>query len=429
MPYKLIVGFWLVFGVTEGFAQPTWNQNIAPIIFTHCTPCHHAGGSAPFALDNYRQVAKRSKFVAEVVHAGYMPPWKADVAYRHFAGERVLTPVEKQALADWVALGAPKGSGPEPKSPVYKGGTQLASLPSLVLQMEPFTIPGGNQQTYICTAIPYELPQDTFVQAVEYLPGNVELTHHVSYQFLAVHPLVNLDSVGGSFVYGEQDFLNDAHDYGHFGLIGPDGSLPREVFHMGWLPGASPTVFEEGSGFFLPKRGVLLIRNLHYAPTPIPATDQAKVLLHFAQAPVTKPVLFAAFKPMLKDSSQLVIPANERVKYEIKINVPQDLWVTHINPHMHQLGQSFKVWALPPNGDTIPLVHIPRWDFNWQDFYRFQVPVHLPKGSFVYAEAWFDNTANNPSNPFSPPKPVWFERGMDDEDEMMRLVFLFTNRP
>lgn len=410
-------------------AQPTWNEQVAPLVFEHCAPCHHAGGNAPFALDSYRQVAKRSQFVAEVVQSGYMPPWKANPAYRHFAGERVLSHEERKAVADWAAHGAPKGRGEEPKPPFFPVGAQLSATPDLVLEMEPFAIPGGNQQTYICTAIPYELPKDTFVQAIEYLPGNAQLTHHVSYQFLAVHPAVDLKTVRGAFVYGEEDFLNDQHDYGYFGLLGPDGSLPREVFHMGWLPGASPTVFEEGSGFFLPKRGVLLIRNLHYAPTPIPATDQAKVRLHFAKSPVRKPVLFAAFKPVLKDSSQLVIPANQRIKHEIKIKVPQDLWVTHINPHMHQLGLSFRVWALPPGGDTIPLVEVPSWDFNWQDFYRFPQAVHLPKGTFVYAEAWFDNTSNNPFNPFSPPQPVWFERGMDDEDEMMRLVFLFTAIP
>lgn len=41
------------------------------------------------------------------------------------------------------------------------------------------------------------------------------------------------------------------------------------------------------------------------------------------------------------------------------------------------------------------------------------------------AEALFDNTAANDQNPYSPPRNVYFERGMDDKDEMMRLVMLY----
>lgn len=424
---KKLLAVLICLGSTGINAQPVWNKEIAPLVFKYCTPCHHRGGSAPFALETYREVSKRAEFVAYVTDLGYMPPWKANPAYRHFANERILSAEEKLLLADWAAAGAPLGEGSSPDPPVFPEGAQLKNPPDLVLRMEkPFPVPGGNQQTYICTAIPYSLPADTFVSALEYLPGNRRLTHHVSFQFLEVHPEVDLEKVGGWFVYGEEDFINDRHDYGFFGLIGPDGEMPREVFHGGWLPGTSPQEFAPGSGFRLPRRGVLLIRNLHYAPTPVPAEDQATVNLFFARQPVTRPVMFAAFKPRLRGPEQAVIPADSVVKYEIKVKVHDSLWLTHVNPHMHLLGRSFRVWALPPEGDTIRLVDVPEWDFNWQEFYRFEEEVLLPAGSYLHAEAWFDNTSSNYSNPNNPPRDVHFERGMDDEDEMMRLVFLFV---
>jgi hypothetical protein len=84
-------------------------------------------------------------------------------------------------------------------------------------------------------------------------------------------------------------------------------------------------------------------------------------------------------------------------------------------------------WALTPSGDTIPLVKIPQWDFNWQEFYRFERLLHIPSGSVIHAEAVYDNTAANLANPNQPPKPMLIETGsMDDTTEMMRLVFLYV---
>ncbi len=99
----------------------------------------------------------------------------------------------------------------------------------------------------------------------------------------------------------------------------------------------------------------------------------------------------------------------------------------HINPHMHQLGKSFLAYAITPIGDTINLVKIPNWDFNWQEFYRYKKMLFIPSGSIIHAEAVYDNTSNNLSNPNNPPQPVLIETGsMDDTTEMMRLVFLYV---
>ena len=41
----------------------TFNKDIAPIIFTHCSGCHRTGESAPFQLLGYEDVRKRAKQV------------------------------------------------------------------------------------------------------------------------------------------------------------------------------------------------------------------------------------------------------------------------------------------------------------------------------------------------------------------------------
>src|SRR5216684_123219 len=59
----------------EGRQKLTFNKDIAPIVFQHCTACHRPGQSAPFSLLSYAEVKKRAKQVAEVVGRHYMPPW------------------------------------------------------------------------------------------------------------------------------------------------------------------------------------------------------------------------------------------------------------------------------------------------------------------------------------------------------------------
>ena len=73
------------------------------------------------------------------------------------------------------------------------------------------------------------------------------------------------------------------------------------------------------------------------------------------------------------------------------------------------------MWAELPNGKKKDMVLISDWDFNWQDTYRYKKPFVLPKGTVVKAEWSWDNTADNPRNPNSPPKLIKWGEGSTDE--------------
>jgi hypothetical protein len=94
------------------------------------------------------------------------------------------------------------------------------------------------------------------------------------------------------------------------------------------------------------------------------------------------------------------------------------------------LGKSIKGYAIKPNGDTVKLISIPKWDFRWQYFYTFKNPVHLPAGTWIISEAEFDNTLANPNNPNRPPKRVGerLEYGgasMRAGDEMFQFILTY----
>ena len=88
---------------------------------------------------------------------------------------------------------------------------------------------------------------------------------------------------------------------------------------------------------------------------------------------------------------------------------------------MHLIGVAIKTFAVTPNGDTLQLVDIPEWDFDWQYTYNLKKPVIIPEGSIIYGEGIYDNTSNNSLNPSDPPVDV--SQGEATTDEMFLIFF------
>ena len=89
---------------------------------------------------------------------------------------------------------------------------------------------------------------------------------------------------------------------------------------------------------------------------------------------------------------------------------------------MHLIGKSWLIYA-ENNGDTIPIISIPDWDFNWQNFYQPEYMLKIPAGYTIHAYATYDNTSSNPLNPNSPPQDMfWCDY---TTCEMFFLPFLF----
>jgi hypothetical protein len=86
----------------------------------------------------------------------------------------------------------------------------------------------------------------------------------------------------------------------------------------------------------------------------------------------------------------------------------------------------FEAFAATPDGRTIPLVKIPKWDFRWPYFYTFPNMMKIPKGPTIAAIGVYDNTADNLNNPFSPPREVIGTNGsMRVTDEMFQFIMRY----
>jgi hypothetical protein len=400
--------------------QTTWHQHIAPIIHTNCTPCHKKGDAAPFSLITYDDVAGRAAFIKKVTQSRYMPPWKADPHYGAFANERKLTEEEIAMIAAWADNKMPKGkSAGNRESVSITEGTHYHRPPDTVLMMnKPFHIKGDNMERFIVYKIPFELPQEMNVEAIEFVTSNRKVIHHANYE---------IDAVPDLDIWNTDDYINLTEDVREkYTQYVP--YRKHMIYYGGWIPGAICESYPAHIGWKMPKRGVILL-TVHYAPLGKEEENISGIQLFFTQAPVEREIRAVSFGSGGVGEKDIdpffYIPANAEKTFRLKVTVPEDQSIMYVWPHMHYVGKVFKAYGVTPVGDTVKLVSVSDWDFNWQEVYWFRQLVKLPQGTVINIEGTYDNTATNPANPSSPPQLIYSSGDMKSTDEMLTLVMLY----
>ena len=391
-----------------GQSVPTWSENIACILYTRCTSCHNPAGIAPFSLVDYADASGAAAGIQDAVSGNRMPPWPPDAGYRSFAHERNLSSVEKQLILDWVSNGTPLGNlANAPAPPVYLNA-EVIQNPDLTATIPTFTIPPISQDLYRCFVVPANTSIDQYMTAIEVVPGNRQVVHHV---------LVYQDTAATTI---QLDTLDPLPGYTSFGGV---GSNTAKLIGA-WVPGAEPNFLPTGMGVPIPA-GTNIILQIHYPVGSSFQQDSTKVKFLLTPNPSTRIVTVA---PILNHSVSLTngplfIPADSVKTFYGQQATPINVTLLAIAPHMHLIGTSIKAYAVTLALDTIPLINIPSWDFHWQGAYHFRKPVAIPAFSSFRSEAVYDNTSNNLFNPNIPPQDV--SVGESTTDEMMLIYFYF----
>jgi mono/diheme cytochrome c family protein len=408
---KTIIGIAGLFATaTVSAQQPVWSPDIANIVYTHCSSCHHAGGIAPFALTSYSEVTEHAWAMAEQVAQRHMPPWPADPAYRHFKDENVLTQAEIDALAAWVVQGQPFGNPDlEPVAPEFPETGSMLDTIDHVVAIEPYTLQ-YNTDEYRWFAIPTDFPDTVYVNAIEVFPGLDSIVHHADISF---------DVTGGSADLDDQDPLP--------GFNSNTGSPVYSYYMNAWQPGGNIARYPSGWGIAVPP-GADFVLEIHYGPGGIGLTDSTRMNLRFVTntadvRPVHVGWTLYDTAPCLVDGP-LVIPANTMRTFHQEREMTQTRSYISICPHMHHLGKSYKVW-FEDDGEVTGLIDIPHWTFHWQKYYTFQQVQVIPAGATIKSEGVYDNTPFNEDNPSDP--PVTVQRGATTMDEMFLTYFIWTD--
>ena len=157
----------------------TFARHVAPIVFEHCAPCHRPGGSGPFTLLSYDDVALRSRQIAEVTAGRFMPPWLPEPGHGEFVGERRLTESQIATLAAWAESGAAEGDAADlPALQAAADGWALGEPDLTVTLPAPYTLPPDGPDVFRNLVMPLPVNETRWVKTVELRPGNPQFVHH-----------------------------------------------------------------------------------------------------------------------------------------------------------------------------------------------------------------------------------------------------------
>jgi hypothetical protein len=393
---KLLPFVFILFLTGKATAQLTY-KDVAPIFFKNCTGCHNPyGHGMPFLT--YTQTSNYAAAIENALVDSKMPPWPPDPTYTRFIHERIISKTDKNKILNWISGGMLPGDTTKiPPPPVYTK-YQINAPPDLELSIPTFTSNASTDDSYVCFSLPSGLTQDRIIRAFEIVAGNPSIVHHV---------IANVDTTGTTTSDLSGHCYNITGDFS-IGCFAP--SAPPCIF-----PARAPLKM----GITI-KRGSKIVLQVHYPAGSAGQKDNTKIRLYFY--PVgTKGVRPVIVKTLLQNWD-LNIPANTVRKFTAAIPIDVNYSGLAVFPHSHKLATTILNYMYKGT-DTIPLIRIKEWDFNWQGYYTFPRLVKSPAGYTLFSSHVYDNTVNNPNNPNNPPKDV--KAGTSTNDEMLYDSFQY----
>jgi hypothetical protein len=462
--------------VTVG-AAPTW-RDVAPIFAEKCVGCHTPGGIAPFSLRSARSAAAHARGIRLMTRYGAMPPWMPGRDSPEFLGQarRILTAAEKTRIARWVQGGARVGAG----GTIPSAGTG-SSAPGKTLTLTPKRayLPKravGGMDDYHCFVLEPHLTQNAFVTSAAIKPQRAGIVHHVilfeaAGQNAAEARRLNAASGGNGWTCFGGPGLSETHPSA--GDASSD-RLGAPQWISAWVPGHVSNDAPPGTGVLL-HAGAAIVMQVHYnlmhpaqrdrsravlktvptagagltpldtmlipAPVELPcprgtrselcsrsvAVSEEIKKYGYAAALIPTGLLYLCRKTLADYPSAPASVTALRTSCDRTVNRP--LRVYGVAGHMHLRGIDIRVDLNPGTSSARTLLHIPHWDFHWQDAYYLAQPVDAEPGDTIRVSCRFDNsTRRQPLVNGKRLKPRYVLWGEGTTDEMCLGLLQVANR-
>jgi hypothetical protein len=371
-------------------AQISYKDTIAPILEERCVACHLPNGIGPWAMTSYEMIRGFSPMIREVVRTRRMPPWEVDTSLAEIHPARGLTSEERKTLVHWIEAGSPRGDGEDPLLAVksLEKNWPLGE-PDLVLTAPAFTVPATGIIEYQYPAIANPLDHDVWVRAVSIQPGETKAVHHVL-----------IGTSEQNIPLGEQRL-----------------DAVFKNYLMGYAPGAESYVYPQGTGVLV-KAGGQIHLQVHYTAFGREATDVSKVALYFLDEAPT----YNLRQQVVLGHDLQIPPGEPRHEERAYFEFEQPAIIYSLFPHAHFRGVETRFEVHLPDGTIEPLLHVPRYDFNWQHTYSLAKPLKVPTGARLVHLSVYDNSVANLANPDAARQVPW---GLQSHDEMLYGGFFF----
>jgi mono/diheme cytochrome c family protein len=372
---------------------PTYYADIAPMVSDNCSACHTADGIGPFDLSSYEKLKPLAPLARQEIEAGRMPPWMPDPSCREYRDERYLSEEEIATFAAWVDAGTPEGNPANAPEQEDAQTSEFNATRSARIQ-EGYTPSEDLVDDYRCFILDMEFDQTKYMKASRVLPGAENLVHHV---------LVYAIDEGNSAQLHEADAAEEGPGYTCFGSPFPSGEsadtnrgqsvLPMQI--GAWVPGLLPDRTREDAGFRIEK-GSSIVMQVHYNMLESsPENDQTSFEMELVDEEpdhvnVTRPLAIL----------DLDIPAGESESVhsqKFTNHSDQPVVLEGVTGHMHVLGESMSLRHHKSGGDNACVLDIPKWDFDWQQSYKFPADdlVEVQPGDSLELECVYDNSPEN----------------------------------
>jgi hypothetical protein len=410
-------------------ATPTFNRDVAPILFSQCATCHRPGGVAPMSLLTFNEARAHAARIRQKVGSGEMPPWYADRQYGQFKNARTLTRAQVDTLVAWIDGGTPQGEGNPPSPPVFPPDgwrVQLNRPPDVILELPfgEFELPAQGEVPTLTVWLKLPFKEDRFIQAIEMRPSVRSAVHHSSMSLGALPPGTTIGRAavfpGGPALDGVPVFPD-----GRAVTLTSGEQFGRPV--MFYVPGGGAIQFGDGLAKRF-RRDDYLAWGLHLMSTGKPEKLRVQIGLWYARRdPHHEVYTWTVNQSVLVEGKEVPADAGggrrmpnnpprvENWSVTGRLQVAEDITIYALWPHMHFRGKDMTFVLTHPGGRQETLLSVPHYNPHWQITYELARPLKVRRGSTLTAFGHYDNSSSNPHNP-APDAEVRF--GPQSTDEM-----------
>lgn len=398
---------------TKSTTSPNFHNDIAPILQKNCVNCHHEGGIAPFPLQTYTHAKNYRLQIAAQTRLRTMPPFLADNSgsCKTFQHALWLSDGEIATLNQWSQNPLEGTALVEPLVPVPADQLSSADGQVTTLQIPSAFLPAATQESpqdeHRCFVLDPALSESQYLTAFAVKPGVASMVHHVILFATTTEQgsqqATNLDNGDARLGYA---------CFGGSGIASADVAMLA-----GWAPGPSVSRYPERTGVPI-QASMKIIMQVHYNLASGISEDQTSVDL--ALKPASDTTMTPAVIYPLADLNMQLPPGEESAVADEQEESPVTGLIHGVFPHMHQLGKSLKVTrrkiGAADGASPDCLLNVPRWDFQWQQFYMYTQAEPVQKGDIMTLQCTYDTRGRTAA-------VTW---GEGTQDEMCLNFFYVT---
>ena len=280
------------------------------------------------------------------------------------------------AMAAAVSFQANAATGVDPLAQVEPPQSEWTygekGEPDYIVEVPSFTVPATGVIDYINSVIPLPFEDDRWVEAVQFIPGDKRVLHHLL-----------------SYVVPDTDRAD--------GMLDEADNDPRREFLEGYAPGKEyATTYPENTGIFMPV-GSALRMSIHYTSFGQEVVDNTRVGLWFADEDNLPEFEYHTYSVSAGQRTDNINIPPGAMRHEMAAShvFDKDIVLHGFRAHMHYRGRAMSARVIYPDNTGEDIINIPDYNFAWQPTYQMTEPMRLPEGSRVIVEGSFDNSEYN----------------------------------